>query len=254
MSRKACEKSMNILEVLKNSKSYFEDFISRSTYHSNAIEGSTLSFAETYALLFDNKHSKIEQAEAKEIYEAINHKYALNKVINRVEQKIFYMDETFLTEINKTINNNILFVGGYRMGPIRIRGSEKKFPLPKDLDAVMNDYFERYNALFQSEVHMKDIAKMHLDYENIHPYPDGNGRTGRLMINYILLAANQIPIVIPFEYRKHYLSMMEDNDVDGLTKLFVQLQSKEFERVHDFIEMDKEQSRQLNNKKDDLIR
>lgn len=74
------------------------------------------------------------------------------------------------------------------------------------------------------------------------------------MINYILLAANQIPIVIPFESRKHYLSMMEDNNVDGLTKLFVQLQSKEFERVHDFIEMDKEQSRQLNNKKDDLIR
>lgn len=245
---------MNILEVLKNSKSYFEDFISRSTYHSNAIEGSTLSFAETYALLFDNRHSKIEQAEAKEIYEAINYKYALNKVIDRVEQKIFCIDESFLTDINKTINSNILYVGGYRMGPIRKRGSEKKFPLPKDLDTVMNDFFERYNALFQSEVHMKDIAKMHLDYENIYPYPDGNGRTGRLMINYILLAANQVPVVIPFESRKHYLSLMENDDIDGLTEMFVQLQSKEVERVHDFIEMDKEQSRQLNRKKDDLFR
>ena len=47
---------MKILDVLKKSKIYFEDFISRSTYHSNAIEGSTLSFAETYALLFDNKN------------------------------------------------------------------------------------------------------------------------------------------------------------------------------------------------------
>lgn len=245
---------MNILEVLKNSKSYFEDFISRSTYHSNAIEGSTLSFAETYALLFDSRHSKIEQAEAKEIYEAINHKYALNKVIDRVEQKIFCIDESFLTNINKTINSNILYVGGYRMRPIRTRGSEKKFPLPKDLDTVMNDFFERYNALFKSEVHMKDVAKMHLDYENIHPYPDGNGCTGRLMINYILLAANQVPVVIPFESRKHYLSLMENDDIDGLTEMFVQLQSKEVERVHDFIEMDKEQSRQLNRKKDDLFR
>lgn len=248
------KKSMNILEVLKNSKSYFEDFISRSTYHSNAIEGSTLSFAETYALLFDNRHSKIEQAEAKEIYEAINHKYALNKVIDRVEQKIFCIDESFLTDINKTINSNILYVGGYRMGPIRKRGSEKKFPMPKDLDTFMNDFFERYNALFQSEVDMKDVAKMHLDYENIHPYPDGNGRTGKLMINYILLAANQVPVVIPFESRKHYLSLMENDDIDGLTEMFVQLQSKEVERVHDFIEMDKEQSRQLNRKKDDLFR
>ena len=52
---------MKILDVLKKSKIYFEDFISRSTYHSNAIEGSTLSFAETYALLFDNKYSKIDR-------------------------------------------------------------------------------------------------------------------------------------------------------------------------------------------------
>ena len=245
---------MNILEVLKNSKSYFEDFISRSTYHSNAIEGSTLSFAETYALLFDNRHSKIEQAEAKEIYEAINHKYALNIVIDRVEQKIFCIDELFLTDINKTINSNILYVGGYRMGPIRIRGSEKKFPMPKELDAVMDEFFEKYNALFQSEVDMKDIAKMYLDYQNIHPYPNGNGRTGRLLINYNLLAANQVPVVIPFESRKHYLSLMENDDIDGLTEMFVQLQSKEVERVHDFIEMDKEQSRQLNRKKDDLFR
>lgn len=245
---------MNILETLKNSKNYFEDFISRSTYHSNAIEGSTLSFAETYALLFDNRHSKIEQAEAKEIYEAINHKYALNIVIDRVEQKISCIDELFLTDINKTINSNILYVGGYRMGPIRIRGSEKKFPMPKELDAVMDDFFEKYNALFQSEVDMKDIAKMYLDYQNIHPYPNGNGRTGRLLINYILLAANQVPVVIPFELRKHYLSLMENDDIDGLTEMFVQLQSKEVERVHDFIEMDKEQSRQLNRKKDDLFR
>ena len=74
------------------------------------------------------------------------------------------------------------------------------------------------------------------------------------MINYILLAANQVPVVIPFESRKHYLSLMENDDIDGLTEMFMQLQSKEVERVHDFIEMDKEQSRQLNRKKDDLFR
>lgn len=52
---------------------------------------------------------------------------------------------------------------------------------------------------------MKDLAHMHLEYENIHPYPDGNGRTGRtgrLIINYFLLSDNQVPIVIPLEKRK----------------------------------------------------
>lgn len=49
---------------------------------------------------------------------------------------------------------------------------------------------------------MKDLACMHLEYENIHPYPDGNGRTGRLIINYFLLSDNQVSIVIPLEKRK----------------------------------------------------
>lgn len=49
---------------------------------------------------------------------------------------------------------------------------------------------------------MKDLARMHLEYENIHPYLDGNGRPGRLIINYFLLSDNQVPIVIPLEKRK----------------------------------------------------
>lgn len=244
--------SIDILEILKNSKSYFEDFISRSTYHSNAIEGNTLSFAETYALLFDHKHSKIEQADAKEIYEAINHKYAMNKVIDRVEKGIFFMDEAFLTKINQIINHNILYVGGYRLGSIRIRGSEKKFPLPNELENFMNQYFDKYNTLFYSPVTMRDLAAMHLEYENIHPYPDGNGRTGRLLMNYVLLAVNQVPIVIPFESRKEYLTLMEGNDIAGLVSMFEQLQKKEQERINDFIDMDKETSRQLRTKKEEI--
>jgi len=53
---------MNYLNFLQSNKKYFEDFITRSTYHSNAIEGSTLSVNETYALLFDNNHCNIENA------------------------------------------------------------------------------------------------------------------------------------------------------------------------------------------------
>lgn len=239
---------LNILDCLKNSKSYFEDFISRSTYHSNAIEGSTLSFAETYALLFDNTYSTIEQANVKEIYEAINHKYALNMVIERVEKEIYNIDEDFLTKINQTINHNIMYVGGYRLGRIRIRGSAKEFPLPNELPAVMDGYLDKYNRLFNSNFNMADIARMHQDYQNINPYPDGNGRTGRLMIDYILLSANQAPVVIPFEQRRIYLTLMEDNDVNGLAEMFEELQKKEYERICDFLDMDEEPARQLKRK------
>lgn len=67
---------MSVIEFLKSNRAYFEDFITRSTYHSNAIEGSTLSFPETYAILWNDNSMSIK-ATARELYDAINHKFAL---------------------------------------------------------------------------------------------------------------------------------------------------------------------------------
>lgn len=60
-----------------------------------------------------NRYIKFEQAEAKGMYEAFNHKYALNKVLMRIEQGKQFMDESSLPDIHQTIHYNILFVGGY---------------------------------------------------------------------------------------------------------------------------------------------
>ena len=67
---------MNYLDFIKTNHNYFEDFITRNTYHTNSIEGSTLSYAETYAIIFNDNSFKIN-AQPREIFEAINHKYAL---------------------------------------------------------------------------------------------------------------------------------------------------------------------------------
>lgn len=84
---------------------------------------------------------------------------------------------------------------------------------------------------------MIDIAKMHIQYENIHPFPDGNGRTGRLLINYLLLMKNQCPIVIPVSRRKEYIDYMDNNNIDLLSLLFEELQKEEIERINDFSQM-----------------
>lgn len=123
------------------------------------------------------------------------------------------------------------------MEPIRIIGSEKTFPLPNQLDNLMNKFIVNYNNLVVKDISMSNIAYMHLQYENIHPFPDGNGRTGRLLINYLLLLENQCPIVIPVVQRKRYLELMEANDIDGLTIFFLELQQEELKRIQDFKEM-----------------
>ena len=76
---------MTILEFILNNKNYLEDLITRNTYHSNAIEGSSLTYAETYAILYNDNSFKIEGKEPREIYEAINHKKALELVFKNLQ-------------------------------------------------------------------------------------------------------------------------------------------------------------------------
>ena len=62
---------MDVFNIILSNANYLEDLITRSTYHSNAIEGSTLTYAETYAILYNDNSFKIEGKEPREIYEAI---------------------------------------------------------------------------------------------------------------------------------------------------------------------------------------
>lgn len=230
---------MNICKILETNKQYFEDFISRSTYHSNAIEGSTLSFDETYALLFNNKHCNVENANPKEIYEAINHKYALNIVLEELKKETKITKE-YVLKLNQTINKNIMEVGGYRLNPIRVIGSDKKFPLPLELEEKMDHFLEKYNKIFEKNTDLLEVAQMHIEFENIHPYSYGNGRVGRLLMNHVLLKNNLTPIVIPVEKRKEYLGYMEKNDIENLAKFLSNLQKQELERIQDFEKMKEE--------------
>ena len=142
-----------------------------------------------------------------------------------------------MIRVNQIINENIIYVGGYRLGSIRIIGSQKKFPYPLELERQMDQFILEYNQLMYKEITMEDIASMHNRYENIHPFPDGNGRTGRLLINYLLLVKNQCPIVIPIGKRKEYLQYMEDNNILSLANLFINLQKEEQDRMNDFSQM-----------------
>ncbi len=183
--------------------------------------------------MFENNYCNIENVSPREIYEAINHKEILKILLDKIAKKEKLSNELLL-EINQTINNNIMYVGGYRLGSIRIVGSEKKFPLPDELDKKMQIFINNYNDLLINDITMEDIAKMHMTYENIHPFPDGNERTGRLLINYLLLQKNMCPIVIPVSIRKNYMEALENNDIEKLTKIFTDLQQKELERINDF--------------------
>ena len=222
---------MTVLEFILNNKDYIEDLVTRSTYHSNAIEGSTLTYAETYAILYNDNSFKIEGKEPREIYEAINHKKALNIVFENLQEKREF-DERFIKKLNETINNNIKETSGFRKVQVFIQGSDYIPPEPEKVPNLMNYYIYNYNNDIE-DIFLK-IAKYHIEFEKIHPFEDGNGRTGRLLLNYELLKNDLPPVVISKDERVKYFEFIRKNDSSGLAEWFKELSNAEEQRMQKF--------------------
>ena len=222
---------MTILEFVLKNKECKIDFITRSIYHSNAIEGSTLTYAETYAILYNDNSFKIEGKEPREIYEAINHKEALNIVFENLQEKREF-DERFIKKLNETINNNIKETSGFRKVQVFIQGSDHIPPEPEKVPNLMNYYIYNYNNDIE-DIFLK-IAKYHIEFEKIHPFEDGNGRTGRLLLNYELLKNDLPPVVISKDERVKYFEFIRKNDSSGLAEWFKELSNAEEQRMQKF--------------------
>lgn len=222
---------MKTLNFILGNKNYLEDLITRSTYHSNAIEGSTLTYAETYAILYNDNSFKIEWKEPREIYEAINHKKALELVFQNLQNNEGF-DERFIKKLNETINRDIKDTEGYRTVQVFIQGSEHIPPEPEKVPNLMMYYIYNYNH-DEQDIFTK-IAKYHIDFERIHPFEDVNGRTGRLLINYELLKNDLSPVVIAKEDRVKYFEFLRNNEVNGLAEWLKELSIKEEERMEKF--------------------
>lgn len=223
---------MKIYEFILNNEMYLEDFVTRSTYHSNAIEGNTLTYAETYAILYNDNSFKIEGKEPREIYEAINHKYALELVFKALSDNNSDLTEVFIKRLNEIINNNIKNTQGYRKVQVFIQGSEYIPPKPEQILNQMNYFVYNYNNDV-NDIFYK-IAMYHIQFEKIHPFEDGNGRTGRLLLNYELLKNNLPPIVISKDSRVKYFELLKENDVSGMANWLKELSKVEEERLKKF--------------------
>ena len=220
---------MKIIDFILSNKEYFENYISRSTYHTNAIEGSTLTYAETYALLFNDNSFQVK-AEPREIYEAINHKDALSYMLKHIEEPL---SKTFVVSLAKKINQNINEISGYRTVSVFIRGAEHIPPEPNEIDQKMMYFFFNYDRTQYNSVFDK-IAYNHIEFERIHPFADGNGRTGRLLINYELLRNDLPPAIIPKDRRTEYFDLLANKDALRLSDFVKELSQKEKEVLQTF--------------------
>lgn len=184
-----------------------EEFMVEYTYNSNAIEGSTLTLKETSLVL---QGITINKKPLKEHLEAIGHKDAFYYVCDLVKEK------TPLTEsIIKQIHSLVLVAepqdrGVYRKLPVRILGANHTPPQPYLVPKQMEDLMINYKKWIKTKNIVEVVSLLHLNFEFIHPFIDGNGRTGRLLVNLVLMQNGFPPIDIKFSDRQRYYDCFED--------------------------------------------
>jgi Fic family protein/DNA-binding Xre family transcriptional regulator len=163
-----------------------EYFHTAYTYESNRIEGNTLSLQETHLVV--NEGITIGGKSVREHLEAINHGEAVALLHDLVSNEVSF-NEYRLKQIHHLVLKGIdeRNAGKYRNTQVMISGSEHIPPAPYMLDKLMEDYFIYYE---QNRTRLHPVllaAEMHERLVTIHPFIDGNGRTSRLVMNFILL-------------------------------------------------------------------
>ena len=213
-------------------REYIDDLLVRIAYHSSAIEGNTISLADTVTILL---HETIPgKVSKREFYEIENHKQALEYVIYQLEN-----NESLSLNIVRGIHTQLMDHLNFDRGMWKthdnaIVGADFNTASAHDVPYLMKQWIDNINyRLHQSktdEEKIKHILEMHIDFERIHPFSDGNGRTGRLLIIYSLLEHDISPIIIPVDLKSDYIRFLANKDSEGLYNLLYPIALEESKR------------------------
>jgi Fic family protein len=197
-----------------NLENRYESFISLFTYDSTNIEGNTLTLQETSQLLFEGRTTR---KSLREINEVINHKQAFDYLLkfNGKISKDFILSLHNLV-VKDTLNPELINqIGKYRTLQVYVRGTEWLPPRPEEVPNEMASLLSWFSKN-KNKVHPLVLsAYFHSAFETIHPFIDGNGRVGRLLMNFMLHKKGYPMINIPSRKKHEYYNALEASQLKG---------------------------------------
>lgn len=205
-------------------------------YNSNKIEGSTLTEEQTASLFDTGSLPKSDDYyRAKDIEEMNGHFLMFNLMINTLDQEL---SEDLIKRFHYELKSGVFEdrANGYAIGDYKTRPNiigSNRTTLPKDVPAEMKNLLEWYHT---QEKSLTTLAQFHTRYETIHPFQDGNGRTGRLILFRECLINNLIPFIIEDKNRNEYIEALKtarDDDFSALVQLF-QKEQKAYKEEIDY--------------------
>lgn len=181
------------------------DFLIRFTYNSNAIEGNRLTLRDTYLII---KEKQIPSgAPPKDYNEAINGREAF-AFIKEYKGKLTI---EFLEKLNNilTQNTGVVYPGRVRFFPVKIEGADHIPPESEKVRPLLRKMIQFYYDS-KRKIHPFVLACLiHAQFVEIHPFEDGNGRTGRALMNWILMQAGYPKVFIPVKVRQKYYEAID---------------------------------------------
>lgn len=200
----------------KMSKKQLQDVIDRFTvnftYETNAIEGNSLTLKDVAIVLHEKK--AIEGKDLREIYEALNTREAMQLIFNNKLKMI----ERDIVKLHKILVRNTGVAFGYKKLPNFLLGRDIKTAPPEKVEDEMRELVKWYHD--NEKIHpLERAAVFHGRFEAVHPFEDGNGRVGRLLINVMLMSRGYPPLIVRKTHRNSYLACLEAFDNGHSDKL-----------------------------------
>lgn len=242
--KKEAEKLQPVKPELE--KVFWDKFRLEFNYNSNHMEGNTLTYGHTQILL--KSGDVVGKYNIRELQEMKAHDLALKIIRDSADDPEFSFTQKFIREINQTIlvepfyndaitqdgkpTQKLITPGEYKKTPNSVRlpnGEMFNYASPEETPALMGDLMDWYEKETKAnELHPVQIAALfHYKIVRIHPFDDSNGRTARLLMNYILLKNDYSPLVINSADKKNYLIALNETDagdIEAFVKYITSLQ------------------------------
>lgn len=226
------------------SKDYLDDVTVRLSHHSTAIEGNTISFNDVTAIILCDFLPRTS-INKREFYEVENHALAMQFILDELLNEK-PLTKNIILEINRQLLDRIMpNAGQFKQQANDIKGADSPPTQPSQTPKAFHQWFAntiyRLEQANTDEEKIKVILSSHIQFERIHPFQDGNGRTGRLIMFYLMLQENLYPFVITKEKREEYIDILATQDINrfyDLVKPCIELEKQRADViVNKFIEM-----------------
>lgn len=205
-------------------------------YNSNRIEGSRLTEKQTLSLFETGTViASGEIIRAKDVEEATGHFMMFNEMLSTYKETL---QEELIKKYHFRLKSGVFedLANGYPVGEYKNRVNrvaDIKTALPSEVSAKMKDLIQRYNE--KTNIDLGTLAEFHLEYERIHPFQDGNGRTGRILLFKECLKNGIMPFIIRDEDKLQYYMALQKNDKHELKNFFALEQKNYYKLVQEFL-------------------